>query len=120
MPPPWGDAPNNKKARYPKMTRFLYGSKTNYGFLGSILFAFASAGLVGSAGLAVLLFALALTTGAVVGAAVGLVAAGLFVLVVFALGAPPSQAIPKAPNTKTVESAITFFIYLSSPVFFKD
>jgi hypothetical protein len=64
---------------------------------------------------------LPLVVGAAVVAAGEAVAAGLVLVLVFALGAvPPSQAIPKAPNTKTVESAITFFIYLNSPVFFKD
>lgn len=39
--------------------------------------------------------------------------------VLFAAGAP--QAIPRTPNAKTDESAITFFICLiQSPVFLKD
>jgi hypothetical protein len=84
------------------------------------LFAFASAGFAVSAGFAGVF---TLVFGDVTGAGVdgAAVAGGLFVLVVFVvLVAPPSQAIPKAPKTKTVESAITFFISLNSPVFFKD
>lgn len=58
----------------------------------------------------------------------GVVAAGLavlagLVLVLFAavfVFDSPGQAAPNKPNVKTAERAITFFIRLYSPVFFKE
>jgi hypothetical protein len=41
-------------------------------------------------------------------------------LALFALLAPSLQAIPRAPKPRTVESKITFFICLQTPVFLKD
>jgi len=57
-------------------------------------------------------FMLPFVDGARVAAGVG-VLAGLVLLLPLPLplgAVPPSQAIPKAPKTKTAESAITFFI----------
>lgn len=51
----------------------------------------------------------------------GVVAGVLFAGFVFALfaGASP-QAIPKAAKPRTVESAITFFILIKTPIFLKE
>jgi len=52
-------------------------------------------------------------------AALAAFATDLFALVAVLLLAASPQAIPRAPSARTVESTITFFIEIDSPVFFK-
>jgi tetrahydromethanopterin S-methyltransferase subunit D len=100
----------------------------NYGFLLALAFAFAVAVLAILLPLAEfevdVLLAVELTapaagleTGLATGLAAGAVLAGL--LVALFVAASP-QAIPRALKPRTVESAITFFILLMTPVFFSQ
>jgi membrane glycosyltransferase len=57
---------------------------------------------------------LVVATGAGVLAGIVLVLAGFVVLALFVAASP--QAIPNAPNPRTAESAITFFICLQTPI----
>jgi hypothetical protein len=43
----------------------------------------------------------------------------VFALAALLFAASPPQAMPRAPSARTDESAITFFIEIDSPVFFK-
>jgi hypothetical protein len=112
-----------KKNTPPKRGVFLRSSETDYFLFAMVLLAgfivllvAMFEGFIFELPVAVFIAGLAAGATVVTGEAAGATLVGLLVV----LFAASPQAMPSAPKPRTVESKITFFMSLQTPVFLKD